>query len=86
MEYYNVLLKKSVEKDLRRIDPAQIPRIVEAIKELAKDPFFRGSRKLRGTENLYRIRVGDYRIVYQVDSKSKTVTIHYIRHRRIAYG
>jgi len=69
MEYYNVLLKKSVDKDLRRIDPAQIPRIVEAIKELATDPFSSGSRKLRGTENPYRVRIGDYRIVYQVDDK-----------------
>ncbi|MEM2914235.1 MAG: type II toxin-antitoxin system RelE/ParE family toxin [Candidatus Bathyarchaeia archaeon] len=86
MEYYNVLLKKSVDKDLRRIDPAQIPRIVEAIRELAKDPFPSGSRKLRGTENLYRIRIGDYRIVYEIDNESKTITIHYIRHRRIAYG
>ncbi|MEM3713065.1 MAG: type II toxin-antitoxin system RelE/ParE family toxin [Thermoproteota archaeon] len=86
MEYYNVLLKKSVDKDLRRIDPIHISRIVEAIRELAKDPFPSGSRKLRSTENLYRIRIGDYRIVYEIDGKSKTITIHYIRHRRIAYG
>lgn len=64
MEYYNVLLKKSVDNDLRKIDPAQISRIIEAI-----NPFPSSSRKLRGTENLYRVRVGDYRIVYQVDDE-----------------
>ncbi|MEM3660051.1 MAG: type II toxin-antitoxin system RelE/ParE family toxin [Thermoproteota archaeon] len=85
MGCFNVLLKKSVDKDLRKIDSAQISRIIEAIKELAANPFPSGSRKLRGTENLYRIRVGDYRIIYQVDDRSKTVTVHYVRHRRAAY-
>ncbi len=85
MVYYRVLLKKPVDKDLRRINPTQVLRIIEAIRELAVNPFPASSRKLRGSENLYRVRIGDYRIVYQVNDKSKTVTVHYVRHRRTAY-
>jgi mRNA interferase RelE/StbE len=85
MAYYRVLLKKSVDKDLRRVNPTQVPRIIEAIKELATNPFPSGSRKLRNTENLYRMRIGDYRIVYQANGKSKTITVHYVRHGRTAY-
>ncbi|MGB9896024.1 MAG: type II toxin-antitoxin system RelE family toxin [Thermoproteota archaeon] len=85
MEYYRILLKKSVDKDLKRIDSSQIPRIIEAIKELAANPFSSNARKLRSTENFYRLRVGDYRVVYQIDFKDKTIIVHYIRHRRSAY-
>src|SRR5437870_8906715 len=41
--------------------------------------------KLSGAERLYKIRVGDYRIVYEVDTAALQVTIHYVRHRREAY-
>ncbi len=85
MEYYRILLKKSVSKDLKKIDSSQIPRIIEAIKELAVNPFSSNARKLRSTENFYRLRVGDYRVVYQIDFKDKTIIVHYIRHRRSAY-
>jgi len=42
-------------------------------------------RKLQGTNKLYRIRVGDYRIIYQVDTNKNFLTIYYVRHRREAY-
>ena len=85
MESYRVLLKKSVYKDLRNINPMHVQRIIDRIRELSANPFPRDSEKLKGTENFYRLRVGDYRIVYQVDNKNKTVIVYYVRHRKIAY-
>ena len=52
---------------------------------LAMDPFPRGTAKLIGAENLYRIRVGNYRIIYSVDDQAKTIFVHYVRHRREVY-
>jgi len=58
---------------------------MKRIERLKTDPFPRQAIKLTGTERLYRIRVGDYRIIYEVDTEAKRITIHYIRHRREAY-
>lgn len=56
-----------------------------AIENLALNPFPPQHRKLKIAEALYRIRAGNYRVIYQVDLVEKTVTIIYIRHRKIAY-
>jgi len=85
MESYRVLLKKTVYKDLRNINPMYVQRIIDRIRELSANPFPRDSEKLAGSENFYRLRVGDYRIVYQVDNKNKTVIVYYVRHRKTAY-
>jgi mRNA interferase RelE/StbE len=82
---YNVNFKPSVEKDLRPLSKALVSRVMERIERLKTDPFPRQAIKLSGTERLYRIRVGDYRIVYEVDTQAKQVTIHYVRHRREVY-
>jgi mRNA interferase RelE/StbE len=52
---------------------------------LAADPFSAKSIKLSGAEALYRLRVGNYRIIYAVDTRALAVTVHYVRHRREAY-
>jgi mRNA interferase RelE/StbE len=62
-----------------------VQRIIDRIRELSANPFPRDSEKLAGSENFYRLRVGDYRIVYQVDNKNKTVIVYYVRHRKTAY-
>ena len=85
MDSYDIRWKKSAEKDLLGIDYKQIPRITKSIESLAKNPFSRQYRKLQGTDNFYRIRVGDYRVIYQVDTNKDFLTIYYIRHRREAY-
>jgi mRNA interferase RelE/StbE len=58
---------------------------MERMDGLARDPFPRGTVKLIGAENLYRIRVGNYRIIYSVDNPAKLIFVHYVRHRREAY-
>jgi mRNA interferase RelE/StbE len=64
---------------------AIIGRIFHYIERLKDDPFPRRSIKLAGAEQLYRLRVGDYRIIYGVDKDVKLITVHYVRHRREAY-
>jgi mRNA interferase RelE/StbE len=85
MDSYNVILKPSVEKDLRHLPQADIKRIWEEIRHLQDDPFPRQSLKLAGTEHSYRLRVGDYRIIYEVNIAERQIIVHYVRHRRDAY-
>jgi mRNA interferase RelE/StbE len=85
MGSYSINFKPSVEKDLRPLSKTLISRVMERIERLKTDPYPRQAIKLSGTERLYRIRVGDYRIVYEVDTQAKEVTIHYVRHRREVY-
>ena len=85
MDSYKIWWKRSAEKDLRSIDKQHIPRLIEAIEPLSKDPFPVQHRKLYGTNISYRIRVGDYRIVYQIDSKKRLITVYHIRHRKDIY-
>jgi len=85
MADYNIIVKASVEKDIRKIPEDIISRIFEHIGALSSDPFPHESRKLTGAEHLYRIRVGDYRIIYDVIQEDKVITIIYIRHRSSAY-
>jgi mRNA interferase RelE/StbE len=85
MASYQVVLKPSVEKDLRSLPKSVIQRALNEIEALGEDPFPRQSLKLEGGEGLYRVRVGDYRLVYGVDKVKKTVLVHYVRHRREVY-
>ena len=77
---YSLLLKKSAERDLRKIPKADLQRI----KELAAAPRPSGSEKLAGQDS-YRIRQGDYRIVYTVDDDHRLIDIIKIGHRREVY-
>ena len=85
MASYSINLKPSVEKDLRHLSKRFVARVMERIETLKADPFPRQAIKLSGTERFYRIRVSDYRIVYEVDTQAEQVTIHYVRHRREVY-
>ncbi len=85
MNSFNVVLKPSVEKDLKTLPKTIISRVIERIEKLETDPFPSQSIKLAGADKMYRIRVGNYRIIYEVDSENKEVTVHYVRHRRDAY-
>jgi len=64
MVSYNVIFKPSVEKDLRSLPREMVKRVLRRIEMLRDDPSPRQSLKLSGAEQLYRIRVGEYRIVF----------------------
>ena len=85
MASYNLILRPSVEKDFRHLPHPLIQKILHRIEGLKTEPFPYQAIKLSGAEHLYRIRVGDYRIVYEVDTAARQVTIYYVRHRREVY-
>ncbi|MDP2167278.1 MAG: type II toxin-antitoxin system RelE/ParE family toxin [Thermodesulfovibrionales bacterium] len=85
MASYSIFWKHSAEHDLRRLDRSIISRLLEAIEALSENPFPPQSKKLAGSESTYRIRIGDYRAIYQVGTEAKIVTVYNIRHRREAY-
>lgn len=86
MASYNVIFKPSVEKDLRSLPKAIIARVMSGVEGLKSNPFPRQATKLAGTERLHRLRVGDYRVIYEVDVQALRITVHYIRHRREVYN
>lgn len=85
MASYQIEFRGSAERELHRIDPQMVPRIMVAIRKLAEEPRPLGTRKLAGSKQAYRIRIGDYRVVYSVHDPDKTVSIDRVRHRREAY-
>lgn len=85
MAVFKVEWKASVDRDLEKLHPAQTPSILKKLESLAENPVPRGCKKLVETERTYRIRVGNYRIIYQIDYARKVIMIYYIRHRKDAY-
>jgi mRNA interferase RelE/StbE len=85
MVLYKILWKKSAEKDLKNIPHKLINRIIKVIESLSKNPLPPRVRKITGSVNLYRLRIGDYRIIYEVNSNIKNVMIIYIRNRKDVY-
>lgn len=85
MAYYKVRLKPSVHKDLRRLPRAVVRRVLDRLQKLHASPVPRGAIKLSVSEALYRLRVGNYRIIYGVNRRRREVLVHYVRHRRDAY-
>ena len=82
---FHIEWKKSTRKDLRKLPAGTVDRIIEAVEALAENPFPHGVGKLSGSEHAYRIRLGDYRVVYEVVVESKLVEIQRVRHRKDVY-
>ena len=85
MADYNLCWKESVRKDLRRLPTTIITKIIKKAESLTKNPLPIDSKKLRDTEHSYRVRVGDYRIIYQVNTSDKEILVFRVRHRKDAY-
>jgi len=82
---FNVEFVASAAKEFRSL-PADIKhRVGLTVDCLSDNPFPMGVRKLRSHKRLYRVRVGQYRVVYEVDEQRKLVLVTRIRHRREAY-
>lgn len=82
---YELLLERRAEKDLRKLPAEAFDRVIVAVRALAGDPRPSGARKLTGSTIDYRIRIGAYRVLYEVDDERKSVTVLRVRHRREAY-
>jgi mRNA interferase RelE/StbE len=82
---WTVLQTRDVEKVMRRLPSNLVQRLDRAIRALASDPWPRGCKKLVGHENLYRIRVGDWRISYAVEDDQLIVLVLEVASRGDAY-
>lgn len=80
----NIFLSSKADKQLKKLPPKMYEVIIDKIKLLASNPFPSGSKKLINREGR-RVRVGDYRILYTVDSKKRELTILSVTHRKEAY-
>ena len=81
---YTVKLKRSAEKELDNLPTKIHDKVINILLSLKENPFPRNSKKLRGREG-YRIRVGDYRILYLIDESDKNIEVVSIAHRREVY-
>jgi mRNA interferase RelE/StbE len=82
---YRVLLERAAERDLVRLSSEIHDRVIAAIQGLARNPRRSGCRKLAGSKNDWRIRVGDYRVIYEIADEIRVVRINRVRHRREVY-
>jgi mRNA interferase RelE/StbE len=81
---YQILIKRSAEKELDAL-PAHIrKRIIKKILVLEVDPRLPGTKKLQG-EDAFRLRVGDYRVLYTIEDQARLITIYAIGHRSEVY-
>ena len=81
---YNLKIKRDAEKELRAIPKGDLRKVIKRVHGLAMDPRPSGHQKLSG-QSQYRIRQGDYRIIYRVDDKERVVEIVKIGHRGEVY-
>jgi len=82
MASYNILFKRSAEKELRKIAQPDLSRIIHSIQSLAHAPRPHGARMIKGPERHWRIRQGDYRVVYEINDAALHITIIKVGHRR----
>lgn len=84
MESYRIVIKKSAAKEIEKIEKKDRIRIVEKIRSLVSDPHPAGSKKLSGQEK-YKIRQGNYRILYQILNEELVIYVVKVGHRSDIY-
>jgi mRNA interferase RelE/StbE len=85
MDFYRLDIRPSVRRDVDGIPKPVLTRIMSAIRELSKEPLSRGTTKLKGSESTFRIRVGEYRIIFEIDFSERVVSVVHVAHRRDVY-
>ena len=86
MDEYRLLLKSSAAKEIEALGTkADRRRVIERIQALGSDPRAQGSEKLAGHVDRYRVRQGQYRVVYLIDDKRHEVTVFKVAHRKDVY-
>ncbi|NQZ56779.1 MAG: type II toxin-antitoxin system RelE/ParE family toxin [Lentisphaeraceae bacterium] len=85
MTSYELKFHKNIKKDLRGIPKSDLSKILNKINELELNPFPDGHIKISGQDNLFRIRQGDYRILYTVENNELIVFVIKIKHRKEVY-
>ncbi len=85
MDIYNIYWRKSAQKELKKISKPFIKRIIYAVENLSINPFPPNCKKYQGIDHTYRIRVGNYRIIYTIFEKNLTIEIIKVGHRKDIY-
>lgn len=85
MNYYTIEFDSRVKKDFKSINANDVKRIKAAISELSKNPRPDGCTKLKGRQDYYRIRVGNYRVVYAIENTVLLVLVVRVGHRKDIY-
>jgi mRNA interferase RelE/StbE len=85
MAPYRLVWKESAAKELRKLPREPILRLLRLAEALAENPFPVGAKKLAGMQNAYRVRSGDYRLVYEVLGGELIVQVIRVGHRREVY-
>jgi mRNA interferase RelE/StbE len=84
MAVYKIFFRRSVLKDLAKIPKSELQRIIKKIEKLAHDPRPKGCEKISGQDR-FRIRQGNYRIIYSIQDDELTIWVVKIGHRREIY-
>ena len=85
MARYEIEISRTAEKQLRKLPRADQVRVVRTMQALAGDPFPRGARKLSGYDDAFRVRTGQYRILYSVSERRLVIVVLKVGHRRDVY-
>jgi mRNA interferase RelE/StbE len=85
MASFEIRWRSTTKKDLRRIPREDVSRIIGEVAKLADEPLPHGSEKLAGSDHIYRLRVGDYRVIYELLREASVVEIQRVRHRKDVY-
>jgi mRNA interferase RelE/StbE len=85
MVTYQIEWKPSALHELKRLDRQMIGRIIKGVESLSTNPFPPGIKKLHGSEHTYRLRIGDYRVIYEVFTSHLVVEVVRVRHRKDVY-
>ena len=82
---YRIVIPKPAQKQLDNITKIERDRLILTLRSLADDPRPNGVKKLKGYDNTYRVRVGDYRIIYEIKDRELIVLLLSVSHRKDAY-
>lgn len=85
MDYYKIEIKNSAAKDIKKLPGTHIKKVTNSIIELQRNPFPDNCKKLKTLGSLFRIKIGDYRVIYEVQTKVRLIIVHYARHRKDVY-
>ena len=85
MASFEIRWKASAKKELKKIDKVEIPKIINEIEKLSLEPYPTNHKKILGTEHIFRIKIGNYRVVYFIENQKLVIEIIRVRHRKEAY-
>ena len=82
---FNLFIERSAEKDFKKLPTKHLSNVISKIKGLSKDSHPKGCKKLINNKNFWRIRIGNYRVIYEVIESEKSIRIYKVKHRKDVY-